>query len=394
MATAGAGHGARRQDAGAVASKEEGDTKPEQEKAIKELEEYRERAGREPARLRHDAGPGLRGHARGGGRERAAGRVAARHGGRGVRRDLDRPLPAYLSCIPGNVAEARRYRAPGRAAGRERAEGGADHAARAPGTRATGGSSGRALFRAETPSGVPYDFVLNMPGRDVGHFVVIGQTGAGKSTLLALIALMFLAYEGARVVIFDKKRSSMVAVLCAGGVWIELAPGRPGVQPLRHVDGPRTAAGRPAGSAAVAAQGVAADAGDRRRRSATAAGAGGRAGPGQADAHGVVGLRGDEPRGAPGPEALPAGRRVRRLLRRRGPTLRQGADARHRDRPLDVLGRHAPLAMGAVFWPSSVTGSPARARSWSSSTRRGRACGRVGRRRGSSRAASARAARA
>ena len=70
---------------------------------------------------------------------------------------------------------------------------------------------------------------------------------------------MFLVYEGARVVIFDKKRSSMVAVLCAGGVWVELAPDRPGVQPLRRVDGPGTAAGRPAGwRARDRAQGVAA----------------------------------------------------------------------------------------------------------------------------------------
>ena len=108
-------------------SKEEGDTKPEKDKAIAELAEYRERLAEDPltyatvlvqvpAPTREEA-------------LRNAQLVAAELGTAGVACNVTTigRWPAYLSCIPGNVVEARRYRAPGRAADRERAAGGPDH---------------------------------------------------------------------------------------------------------------------------------------------------------------------------------------------------------------------------------------------------------------------------
>jgi type IV secretion system protein TrbE len=97
---------------------------------------------------------------------------------------------------------------------------------------------GPALLVAETRRGVPLFWALHAPGSDVGHTAVVGRTGAGKSTLLALVALQFLRYPGANVVLFDRRGSFMVPCLCAGGDWIELGGGGAGVQPLRAVDDP------------------------------------------------------------------------------------------------------------------------------------------------------------
>ena len=60
-------------------------------------------------------------------------------------------------------------------------------------------------------------FRLNLAVQDVGHTLIIGPTGAGKSTLLALLAMQWLRYPGAKVVIFDKDRSARAATLAVGG---------------------------------------------------------------------------------------------------------------------------------------------------------------------------------
>lgn len=97
---------------------------------------------------------------------------------------------------------------------------------------------GPALLVAETRRGVPLYWALHAPGSDVGHTAVIGRSGAGKSTLLAFMALQFLKYEDATVVVLDRRASFMVPCLCAGGDWLELGGGKVGVQPLRAVDRP------------------------------------------------------------------------------------------------------------------------------------------------------------
>jgi len=64
-------------------------------------------------------------------------------------------------------------------------------------------------------------FRLNLHVGDVGHTLIVGPTGAGKSTLLAILELQWLKYPGARVVIFDKDRSSRAATLATGGNYYE-----------------------------------------------------------------------------------------------------------------------------------------------------------------------------
>jgi type IV secretion system protein TrbE len=106
------------------------------------------------------------------------------------------------------------------------------------GHREDGRLGGPALLVAETRRGVPLFWALHAPGNDVGHTALIGRTGAGKSTLLAFMALQFLRYPGANVIVFDRRGSFMIPCLCAGGDWIELGGGGAGVQPLRAVDDP------------------------------------------------------------------------------------------------------------------------------------------------------------
>jgi type IV secretion system protein TrbE len=82
-------------------------------------------------------------------------------------------------------------------------------------------------------------FALNLNVEDLGHTLILGPPGAGKSTLLALLALQWLKYPKAQVVIFDKDRSARAATLAAGGVVFE--PGSEtaplAFQPLAALDG-------------------------------------------------------------------------------------------------------------------------------------------------------------
>jgi len=64
-------------------------------------------------------------------------------------------------------------------------------------------------------------FRLNLNVGDVGHTLVIGPTGAGKSVLLNMLALQWLKYPSAQVVIFDKDRSARGATLAVGGRYYE-----------------------------------------------------------------------------------------------------------------------------------------------------------------------------
>ncbi len=73
---------------------------------------------------------------------------------------------------------------------------------------------------------------------DLGHLLCLGPTGAGKSTLINLCAMQFQRYEGANVIIFDKKRSAYVPTMSVGGSHYELGKneGALKLQPLRHID--------------------------------------------------------------------------------------------------------------------------------------------------------------
>lgn len=83
-------------------------------------------------------------------------------------------------------------------------------------------------------------FRLHLAVGDVGHTLILGPTGAGKSTLLGLLALQWLRYPSAQVVVFDKDRSARAATLAVGGACYE--PGSPSAavafQPLASIDEP------------------------------------------------------------------------------------------------------------------------------------------------------------
>ncbi|MGH7293820.1 MAG: helicase HerA domain-containing protein, partial [Polyangiaceae bacterium] len=87
-----------------------------------------------------------------------------------------------------------------------------------------------------TTGDTPFRLHLNVG--DVGHTLILGPTGAGKSTLLGLLALQWLRYPRAQVIVFDKDRSARAATLAVGGVCYE--PGnvfaQVGFQPLGGID--------------------------------------------------------------------------------------------------------------------------------------------------------------
>ena len=64
-------------------------------------------------------------------------------------------------------------------------------------------------------------FRLNLNVGDVGHTLIIGPTGAGKSTLLSIMALQWLRYPNAQVIIFDKDRSARAATVAVCGEYFE-----------------------------------------------------------------------------------------------------------------------------------------------------------------------------
>jgi type IV secretion system protein VirB4 len=100
---------------------------------------------------------------------------------------------------------------------------------------------GPALLMAEASRTMPFHLALHPKGMNVGHIAVVGSSGGGKSTLLAFLALQFLRYPEATVVLFDRMGSFMVPCLCAGGDWLELDGKGLGVQPYRYVDDPAEA---------------------------------------------------------------------------------------------------------------------------------------------------------
>lgn len=96
---------------------------------------------------------------------------------------------------------------------------------------------GPPLLLAETRGTTPFRFVTHIG--DVGHMFIAGPTGAGKSVLLAVMMLQFRRYPRARIVMFDKDRSSRAAVLAMGGQYHDLKlQGALAFQPLRHIDDP------------------------------------------------------------------------------------------------------------------------------------------------------------
>jgi type IV secretion/conjugal transfer VirB4 family ATPase len=69
-------------------------------------------------------------------------------------------------------------------------------------------------------------FNLNLNVGDVGHTLIFGSTGSGKSILLGTLAAAWQTYPDARVVFFDKDRSSRAVCLNCGGHFYDLGDGQ------------------------------------------------------------------------------------------------------------------------------------------------------------------------
>jgi type IV secretion system protein VirB4 len=77
------------------------------------------------------------------------------------------------------------------------------------------------LMHVRTSGATP--FRLNLHQGDVAHTMIVGPTGSGKSVLLNTLALQYLRYPEARVVIFDVGASSRAATLLVGGDFYNLS---------------------------------------------------------------------------------------------------------------------------------------------------------------------------
>ena len=99
--------------------------------------------------------------------------------------------------------------------------------------------SGQYHMMCSTTGSTPFRFNLHVG--DVGHTLIIGPTGAGKSTLLSMMALQWLRYPKAQVVIFDKERSSRAATVAVQGAFYEPGGDEAALafQPLASIDEPQ-----------------------------------------------------------------------------------------------------------------------------------------------------------
>jgi len=74
--------------------------------------------------------------------------------------------------------------------------------------------------------------------RDLGQFLVLGQTRSGKSTYCNFLRAMWMQYLNAQAKVFDLDGHARLLTYLLGGYWYDL--GSPGLQlqPLRHIDDP------------------------------------------------------------------------------------------------------------------------------------------------------------
>lgn len=95
-----------------------------------------------------------------------------------------------------------------------------------------------ALMHASTGGSTP--FRLDLHQGDVGHTMIVGPTGSGKSVLINTLALQWLRYPDAQVVMFDKGRSARAPTLLVGGRHYDLGAEHSELafQPLADIDSP------------------------------------------------------------------------------------------------------------------------------------------------------------
>ena len=92
-------------------------------------------------------------------------------------------------------------------------------------------------FYAQTDGSNIFRIVNHL--RDLGHFLLLGDTRSGKSTLGNFMRAMWMQYRDAQAKVFDVDRHARLLTYLLGGYWYDLGSPTLRLQPLRHVDDPR-----------------------------------------------------------------------------------------------------------------------------------------------------------
>jgi type IV secretory pathway VirB4 component len=75
--------------------------------------------------------------------------------------------------------------------------------------------------------------------RDLGHFLLLGDTRSGKSTLGNFMRAMWMQHPRKQAKVFDVDGHARLLTYLLGGRWYDLGSPRLRIQPLRHVDDAR-----------------------------------------------------------------------------------------------------------------------------------------------------------
>ena len=92
-------------------------------------------------------------------------------------------------------------------------------------------------FYAQTDGSNIFRIVNHL--RDLGHFLLLGDTRSGKSTLGNFMRAMWMQYLDAQAKVFDVDGHARLLTYLLGGYWYDLGSPTLRLQPLRHVDDPR-----------------------------------------------------------------------------------------------------------------------------------------------------------
>ena len=75
--------------------------------------------------------------------------------------------------------------------------------------------------------------------RDLGHFLLLGDTRSGKSTLGNFMRAMWMQYRNAQAKVFEPDKHGRLLTYLLGGHWHDLGAPTLRLQPLRTIDDPR-----------------------------------------------------------------------------------------------------------------------------------------------------------
>ena len=92
-------------------------------------------------------------------------------------------------------------------------------------------------FYAQTDGANIFRIVNHL--RDLGHFLLLGDTRSGKSTLGNFMRAMWMQYRNAQAKVFDVDGHARLLTYLLGGYWYNLGSPTLRLQPLLHVDDPR-----------------------------------------------------------------------------------------------------------------------------------------------------------